>query len=392
MKDRLRTCCFVVDARLERSGSLFWDPHQSFPEGHWQEGLSVFGEVTVLARVIAAQARPLDQAGFPAEVQVGAFPHYVGPAAALRHFGGLMQTAQHWARQQCWFILRGPGFLSILLWFWLRRYGKPFAVEVLGDADEAFRHVQHPLRRVWRILFAGMTRILCRQAAAVMYVSPLLANLYPAPPDAVTAVVSDVRLTDQVFSGARTFTSGLAPLKIINVGNMEQPYKGHDILLGALAICHQAGLAFKATLVGDGRLRPVYERLTQQLGLHDRVTFTGAIPWGESLFSLLDESDLFVLSSLTEGLPKALLEAMARGLPAIGTAVGGIPELLPPEALAPPANAPQLAATIQALAADPRELTRLSAHNFATAMKYHHQVLSQQRTEFYRKVKVRLHE
>jgi phosphatidylinositol alpha-1,6-mannosyltransferase len=391
MRNRPKTCCFVVDARLEHYRGVYWDPRQSFPEGHWQESLRVFGDVTVLARVRSAAAPPPSQVSFPPRVLVGAFPYYVGPGAALGQLGALVRTARHWAKRDRLFILRGPGFLSILLWPWLRHYGKPYAVEVLGNADEALRFVQHPLRRVWRTFFVAMTRLIIGQAAAVMYVSRSLARAYPARWDAVAAVVSDVRLTDEIFLRPRTYQRAPKPVKIIHVGNMEQPYKGHETLLRALAICQRQGPPIAATLVGAGRLRPDFERLAQELGVRDLITFQGTVPWGEALFKMLDRADLFIMCSLAEGLGKALLEAMARGLPAIGTSVGGIPELLPPEALAPPANAPQLAAKIQTLAADPRELTRLSAHNFATAMGYHHLVLSQQRTEFYRQVKERLH-
>src|SRR5207249_10044996 len=87
--------------------------------------------------------------------------------------------------------------------------------------------------------------------------------------------------------------------------------------------------------------------------------------------------------SLTEGLPKALLEAMARGLPAIGSNVGGIPELLAPEALVPAGDERALAAKIISLSADPAELSRHSARNYTEAMKYHDRRLSQARSDTY---------
>jgi glycosyltransferase involved in cell wall biosynthesis len=111
------------------------------------------------------------------------------------------------------------------------------------------------------------------------------------------------------------------------------------------------------------------------------------VAWGPSLFQILDEADIFVLCSLTEGLPKALLEAMARGLPAIGSNVGGIPELLPPEALVPTADPQALARKITELALDPGRLTASSALNFAEALKYREEVLSGKRIGFYQDFK-----
>jgi len=391
MNRQSRACCFVVDARLVHNGSVYWDPLQSFPEGHWQESLSVFNEVIVLARTRSTQLPSPTRGCFPPEVRVGEFPYYVGPLAAARQSSALLQVARYWARQDKLFILRVPGFLPIVTWFWLRRYGKPYAVEVLGDISEAYRVIRHPLGWFWRVFFSYMERTICYHADAVLYVSQALERVYPARSEAETVVASDVRLTDAVFAQPRIFLQVPVPVQIIHVGNMEQPYKGHEILLEALAICQQMGVSIQATLIGEGRLRSKFECLAQQLGLDGQVTFQGTVPWGDVLFAMLDQADLFVFPSLTEGLSKALLEAMARGLPAIGTTVGGIPELLPLEVLVPPGDAQKLAEKIMTVVTSPEELTRLSARNYETALNYRHEVLSQKRIEFYLKVKKRLY-
>lgn len=75
---------------------------------------------------------------------------------------------------------------------------------------------------------------------------------------------------------------------------------------------------------------------------------------------------------------------MARGLPAIGSDVGGIPELLMPEALVPPADEHALASKILDLAADPRKLEQLSKRNFEESLKYRHEIMSEKRVRFYR--------
>jgi len=145
---------------------------------------------------------------------------------------------------------------------------------------------------------------------------------------------------------------------------MEQPYKGQDYLLKAIKLCEMNGLSVKAMLVGEGRLRPDLEGLCNGMRLESKVEFRGSVPWGATLFELYDEADMFIMCSLTEGLGKALLEAMARGLPAVGTEVGGIPELLTPEVLVAPADARALASKIMELASDPGKLEQLSKRNF----------------------------
>jgi glycosyltransferase involved in cell wall biosynthesis len=78
-------------------------------------------------------------------------------------------------------------------------------------------------------------------------------------------------------------------------------------------------------IAGDGPLRQELEAFTNKLHLTDRVTFVGALP---DTAKFLSELDIFVLSSLSEGMPISLLEAMAAGLPIVSTRAGGVDEVV----------------------------------------------------------------
>jgi glycosyltransferase involved in cell wall biosynthesis len=84
-----------------------------------------------------------------------------------------------------------------------------------------------------------------------------------------------------------------------------------------------------------------------------------------------------------------MIEAMARGLPCIGSSVGGIPELLPPEDMVPPADVPSLARKIREVLADPARMARMSARNLEKSRQYEEQTLHERRTVFYRYVRER---
>ena len=96
----------------------------------------------------------------------------------------------------------------------------------------------------------------------------------------------------------------------------------------------------------------------------------------------LDSIDLFVLASRTEGLPRAMVEAMARGCPAIGSAVGGIPELLQPADLVEPGCVERLAAGLIAALRDPDRLMAMARRNHGAALDFTHERLQRQRREF----------
>jgi glycosyltransferase involved in cell wall biosynthesis len=107
--------------------------------------------------------------------------------------------------------------------------------------------------------------------------------------------------------------------------------KGIDVLLRAAAIVQRQSHAFRLTIIGSGPERAALERLRHELSLELSVRFLGERSFKTVEHHLLG-ADVFVLASRTEGLPVAMLEAMAAGLAVIGTRVGGIPELLEGEA------------------------------------------------------------
>jgi phosphatidyl-myo-inositol dimannoside synthase len=100
----------------------------------------------------------------------------------------------------------------------------------------------------------------------------------------------------------------------------------------------------------------------------------------------LDRADLFVLPSRQEGLPRALLEAMARGLPALSTPVGGIPELLAACDLVPVGDAAALADRIAKWARSPRRLAEAARRNLARARDFHEDALRGRRNDLFRRI------
>lgn len=141
--------------------------------------------------------------------------------------------------------------------------------------------------------------------------------------------------------------------------------KGHRILLEALAIA-AADLALKAialecVLIGDGPERAGLEALANSLGIAEAVRFAGAQAHQATLEAVA-QADVFVLASFAEGLPVALMEAMALGVPCISTQIAAIPELIHTGEnglLVPASNVPELAEALVRLASDGEYRRRL---------------------------------
>ena len=143
-----------------------------------------------------------------------------------------------------------------------------------------------------------------------------------------------------------------------SVGRLE-PVKGHAYLLQAFATLAPRFPALYLALVGDGELADALRASAQRSGIADRVLFLG---WWDDVTVLLQAFDLFVLPSLNEGMGRALVEAMAAGLPIVASRAGGIPEVLEDgEAglLVEARSAPGLAQAIEELLLNPVRRVRL---------------------------------
>ena len=163
-------------------------------------------------------------------------------------------------------------------------------------------------------------------------------------------------------------------------------YKGPDVLLDALALAARKGTSLELAWIGDGKHRLEMEARAAQSGLNGHVRFLGHLPPGESIRKELDIADLFVLVSRTEGLPRALLEAMARALPCVGSDAGGIAALLSTAERVPIGAAVPLADKILEVLGDPDRLARLSHENLLKAREYHSSALRPRRQKVYQAV------
>jgi glycosyltransferase involved in cell wall biosynthesis len=151
-----------------------------------------------------------------------------------------------------------------------------------------------------------------------------------------------------------------SPFSILSVASL-QPYKGLRHLVDACALLRDRGQAFRCTIVGGGELHAALSSQVAELGLGAHVSLVGPQPQ-ERVTELLAQADVFALPSIItragkmEGLPVALMEALAVGVPAVATNISGVPELIrdgETGLLVEPGDAVQLAAAIERTTADP---------------------------------------
>ncbi|MCZ7438580.1 glycosyltransferase [Micromonospora sp. WMMC241] len=352
----------------------------------WSRYLAAFDEVRVVARARDVGEVPPNALRVDGDrVTVAPLPYYQGPQQYLRQLPRIERTVRGIAADAEAVLLRAPSTIATLMHRHIARRALPYAMEVIGDPYAVFAPgvVEHPLRPFLRVWSTRNLRRQCLSAVAVSYeTSRTLQARYPTRPGALGTGISSVNLPPEAYvSQPREPRPPEGPVTLVSVGSLEQLYKGIDTLIEALPLLDRS---VRHVHIGPGRYQPVLERLATRLGVRDRVTFAGWIPTVEGLRAHLDAADLLVMPSRTEGLPRALIEAMARGLPAVASDVGGIPELLPPQMLFTPGDPDDLAAVLRRVLADPECLAAASRRNLDVARDFAVDRLAPRRTEFYR--------
>ncbi len=381
-----------AEARFSRApDGTTWTPVQ-YGRRFWDRYLKVFDEVRVLSRVKEVPEPPegwlrVDGDG----VIVHALPYYEGPLNFLLCSRQFAQAVNSSLELDAALIFRVGSEIARIAKSTLKRTGRPYAVEVLSDPVEVFApgSVSHPLRPFFQRYCAWQLRNVCEGAAAASYVTEFaLQRRYPAGRTAYSTYYSDVELPPQAFVRAPKVASReISTLNLISVGSLAQMYKSPDVVIDAIAALVQEGHDVRLTWIGDGIYRPAMEARAQELGLSNRVNFLGSLPPGDPVRDQLDIADLFLLVSRAESLGRALIEAMARGLPCIGSTVGGIPELLPNQDLVPPADVKALTEKIRAVAASPARMTAMAERNLFKAREYRAEALAERQTAFLRTVR-----
>jgi len=370
----------TVDGKIVSSNTIF-------DYEFWKRYLQVFDEVLVYARVKETTEEYANKpvANGPG-VSFFPVPYFIGPWEFFKAYRKTNTVAEQAVKQADAFILRVPGTMGTMILRQLMSKKAAYGLEVVGDPYDVFSPgaVKHFLRPFFRWWFSRQLRRRCSEASAVAYVTKeILQRRYPPAPKAFTTYYSSIDLPNEALismpKSYKSVSEREHSLTLITVAP--------DVLIDAVAICAKDNLDLRLVFVGDGKHRKELEERAQTTGLGNRACFLGQLPAGDAVRDQLDRADLFVLPSRQEGLPRSMIEAMARGLPCIGSTAGGIPELLPPEDLVPPGNVVALASKIREMVSEPERMEQVSARNLKKAKEYREEILIERRIIFYRYVR-----
>jgi glycosyltransferase involved in cell wall biosynthesis len=232
----------------------------------------------------------------------------------------------------------------------------PLALEMGVSAGQAAA-----LRASERAALAVVQRVIVTSAATAR----LITSDYGVPTERITVATPGSDPAPPV----RGKRDGM--VRLLAVGAVV-PRKGYDILIAALATLTE--LPWRLTIAGD-RTRDLdavghLDADIARYGLGDRIASLGAVP-PERLAELYTEADVFVLASHFEGYGMAYAEAVAHGLPVVGTSAGAIPETVPPDAglLVPAGNVSAFASSLSQIIGDDDLRSRMAKASRAAATR-----------------------
>ena len=196
--------------------------------------------------------------------------------------------------------------------------GIPYIVSMRGGDVPGFRPYDF---KTYHKLSAPVLRLVWKNARALVANSKGLKELALtfSPKSDVKIIPNGVDLREYA-PAERQWT----PVHILSVGRLVYQ-KGLD--LGMRALASLRNLDWTWTIAGDGDVRPALEALAAELGIAERIRFTG---WQDKteIRACYEKANLFIFPSRHEGMPNAVLEAMASGLPVIATEIAGSEELV----------------------------------------------------------------
>jgi glycosyltransferase involved in cell wall biosynthesis len=265
-----------------------------------------------------------------------------------------------------------------------------YAIEVVGCGWEAYWYYGGYRAKLYAVFVYLKMKNIIRQSKNSIYVTKyFLQKRYPSSLGARVTNISNVELLG-LDKSCLEIRSKKIKTKENNkfifgtIGSLKTNYKGVQLALKAFS---EIDFEFEYRILGEGPYLDVYKKQAAELGVLESVIFDGVLARRADVFRWLDDIDVYLQPSLTEGLPRALIEAMSRGCPSIGSRAGGIPELLNKKFIFKTNNYKELKRKIEYIVSDESILLSCSVENFEKSKHYEKSYLENKRTDFFSNLK-----
>ena len=281
-------------------------------------------------------------------------------------------------------IARLPSSAGYIAIEYAEKYNKPYLIEVVGCPwDSLFNH-SYKGKIIALPSYLAMKKAVKNASYAIYVTSEFLQRRYPCR--GKTIGCSDVSLPESEgkkmenrMNKIKYMTSN-RPIIIGTSAAVNVRYKGQEYVIKAISKLNNEGYNFEYHLAGSGD-NSYLMSIAERYDVVDKVKFLGSIPH-EKVFEYLDNIDIYIQPSKQEGLPRALVEAMSSGCPAMGSTTGGIPELLNDEFIFRNGAVSKICDLLKKM--DQNTMLEEANRSFEKAKEYGKDLLDKKRTDFYK--------
>ena len=170
------------------------------------------------------------------------------------------------------------------------------------------------------------------------------------------------------------------------IGANSVGYRGHDTLLKAVAKLRKDGTNCRVRFLGGGNPSR-WEKMSEDLGISDFVSFDGSLPHGVEVLNWIDDIDILVMPTRAESLGRAVIEAMSRGCPVLGTIETGIREQIGSDCLFHAGDCAAIVQKVEYMISDKSYMEYCAQENFYRSYKYSNAETDRIRNAFYKEFK-----
>lgn len=360
--------------------------------------LNVFEEVCLCARVLDRKPITSICPIVDSRISILPLPNY-SSMDIIKHFNECKRIVTGNLSDIDCVIIRGPSSIALLAGS--ITFKKPMGLELVINPETFFYTPQSNfflkvINAIKKQLFVISTKSLCKKVNGVSYVTaeylqkkyPSRAALKGESEHYFETHYSSIDLKDSAYSSEINVHNPDDTFVIAHTGWMVGDNKGHKDVIQVLRRLTEDGKDCKVVFIGDGPKLNEFKEYANKLGVLERVEFAGKKDSFEQIQELLSEAHLFLFPSINEGLPRAIIEALANSVPCVAYNSDGIPELLDEFNLVKPNDIEGLIEKVEYYIDHEEERVCTAKKGYGLSKQYNYEVLTKRRNDFYTKIRL----
>lgn len=316
------------------------------------------------------------------KIMITEYPNIYSPKIILTKLNELNNIIENEVKKSDMIIVRLPDIVGNLTIKYAIKYNKPYFVELVGCPFDSLWNHSIKGKIIAPFLYFS-TRKAIKNAPYVLYVTnKFLQNRYECKNMSIGCSDVSLKQIDESILEKRINRINNKNNKIVigSLGAVDVKYKGYEYVIEAISKLKKEGYKFEYKIVGGGN-KEYLTNLASKLDVKDEIKLIGPLPHNE-VFEWLDNIDVYIQPSLTEGLPRSVIEAMSRGCLVSGSSVGGIPELIPSDYIFTKKNMNEICEILKKI--DKNALIEQAKANFDFSKRFEFKLLEEKRMNFYK--------